>query len=192
MRVLVVAEGKHELSGALDNLLKKLGGTSASFEFDRVSNKTIRAFHGKGPGYFKRAVRWLKEAETRGVNALVLLIDEDGESERIEQIRSAQDYLLSQLPRAMGVAIRMFDAWMLADEKALTQVLGYRINRQSDPETIRDPKQVCAELLKESPTQIPKREMYARISSSVDIDVLSDRCPLGFKPFAMYVKELFL
>ncbi|MBN2180871.1 MAG: DUF4276 family protein [Sedimentisphaerales bacterium] len=192
MRVLVVAEGKHELSGALENLLKRLGSTSASFEFDRISNNTIHAVHGKGQGYFKRAVRWLKEAEERGVNALVLLIDEDGESERIEQIQSAQNYLLTQLPRAMGVAIRMFDAWMLADEKALTEVLGYRVNRQPDPETIRNPKQICAELLEESPAQIPQREMYAGISSNIDIDILSDRCPLGFEPFAKYVKNLFL
>ena len=99
--------------------------------------------------------------------------------------------MLSQLPRAMGVAIRMFDAWMLADERALTQILGYRINRQSDPETIRNPKQICAELLIESPTQISQREMYARISSSIGLDILSDRCPLGFRPFAAYVRKLF-
>ena len=73
MRVLVVAEGKHESSGALENLLNRLGENNA--------------FHGKGQGYFKRAVRWLKEAEERGVNALILLIDEDGRDERIEQIR---------------------------------------------------------------------------------------------------------
>ena len=52
MRVLVVSEGKHELSGALENLLKRLGGVRASLEFDRVSNNTIHAIHGKGQGYF--------------------------------------------------------------------------------------------------------------------------------------------
>jgi hypothetical protein len=191
MRVLVVSEGKHEKSGALENLLKRLGGTHASFEYDRVSNNTIHTFHGKGKGYFKRAIRWLKEAENRQVDALVFLIDEDGKSERIEQIRDAQDSIISQPPRALGVAIRMFDAWILADEKALTRVLGHNINRQADPETIRNPKQVCKTLLLESSIQISQSEMYAKVSYELDLDILCDRCRSGFKPFATFVRKIF-
>ena len=48
MRVLVVAEGQHEQSGALENLLKRLGGEGADFETDRVSNRRIHAWHGPG------------------------------------------------------------------------------------------------------------------------------------------------
>ena len=191
MKVLVVSEGKHEQSGALENLLKRLGGTHASFECDRVSNNSIHAFHGIGKGYFKRAIRWIKEAENRQADALVFLIDEDGKSERIEQIRDAQDSLISQLRRAMGVAIRMFDAWMLADEKTLTQVLGYKINRQPDPETIRNPKQVCANLLAKSQNHMSQSEMYAAISHEIDIDILCDRCRSGFEPFVVSVRNIF-
>ncbi|MBW7988653.1 MAG: DUF4276 family protein [Planctomycetes bacterium] len=191
MRVLVVAEGKHELSGVLESLLKRLGGDNAVFEFDRVSNKNIHAVHGKGSGYFKRAFRWLKEAEKRGADALILLIDEDGEMERIEQIQEAQDSSLSRFPRAMGVAIRMFDAWMLADEKALAEVLDYNIDRQANPETIRNPKQVCEELLANSQIKISQREMYARVSSKINIDILCNRCQSGFRPFATNVRNIF-
>ena len=191
MKVLVVSEGKHEQSGALENLLKRLGGAYAAFEFDRVSNNAIHTYHGKGKGYFKRAVRWLREAENRQVDALVFLIDEDGKSERIEQVRDAQASLISQLRRAMGVAIRMFDAWMLADEKTLTQVLDYCINRQPDPERIRNPKQVCADLLAHSPIQMSQSEMYASVSLGIDIKVLSKRCPSGFEPFAKSVRKIF-
>ena len=191
MTVLVVSEGKHEQSGALENLLKRLGGDNSVFVFDRVSNKRIHAFHGKGKGYFKRAFRWLKEAEKKGVDAIILLIDEDGKRERIEQIQEAQDSLLSQLPRAMGVAIRMFDAWMLADEKALTEVLGYNVNRQPDPETIANPKQVCADLLADSDNGISQSEMYARVSCNINTDILCDRCQSGFRPFATHVRRIF-
>ena len=191
MKVLVVSEGKHELSGALENLLKRLGGISASLEFDRVSNNTIHAVHGKGQGYFKRAVRWLKEAEDRGANALILLIDEDGRSERIREIRDAQDYHQSQLARAMGVAIRMFDAWMLADEKALTEVLGCNVNRQPAPETIRDPKETCRDLLANSDREISQSKMYAEVSVKMNIDTLCHRCPSGFSPFAARVRNIF-
>lgn len=191
MRVLVVAEGKHELYGALRNLLEKLGGESSTFDYDRVSNSRIHAVHGTGNGYFKRALRWLLEAEKKGVDALILLIDEDGRSERVEQIRRAQDSSISRFPRAMGVAIRTFDAWMLADEQALTKVLGYRTDRQADPETIRNPKQVCATLLANRQTRMSQSQMYARVSHEINIDILCDRCQSGFRPFATRVRNIF-
>lgn len=191
MRVLVVAEGKHERSGALEELLKRLGGRQATFESDRVQNNRIHTHPGKGQGYFKRAVRWLLEAQKRGVDALVFLIDEDGQSERIEQINTAQENSLSALPRALGVAIRTFDGWMLADEKALTDVLGCQIDKQPDPESIRDPKQRCADLLASSRNRIAQSEMYAKVSGCLDLDVLRARCEKGFGPFAERVRSIF-
>jgi hypothetical protein len=85
----------------------------------------------------------------------------------------------------------MFDAWMLADEKTLTQVLGYDVDRQPDPETIRNPKRVCADLLANSQNQMTQSEMYARVSYEIDIDILSDRCQSGFRPFAASVRIIF-
>ena len=191
MRVLVVAEGKHELYGALGNLLEKLGGEGSAFDYDRVSNNKIHAVHGTASGYFKRALRWLLEAEKKGVDVLILLIDEDGRSERVEQIRRAQDSYISRLPRAMGVAIRTFDAWMLADEQALTKVLGYKTNKQPDPETIRNPKQVCETLLTRSQEGMSQSQMYERVSREINIDILCDRCQSGFRPFATRVRNIF-
>jgi len=191
MRVLVVSEGKHEQSGALENLLRRLGAGQTVLAFDRVSNNSIHAFHGKGNGYFKRALRWLIEAEKRGVDGLILLIDQDGQNERCKQIQRAQEFTLWQLPRAMGVAIKAFDAWMLADERALTDVLGCTVGTQPDPETIRDPKGVCAGLLANGQNQMAQSEMYTRIAHRLDIDILSSRCPRGFRPFAGYVRQVF-
>ena len=191
MRVLIVAEGPHELSGALENLVKKLGGDSSSFESDRISSTKIHNHPGKLPRLTKRAISWLKVAEQSNFDAIILIVDEDGQNERIQQLQNAQDSSISQLPRAMGVAVRTFDAWMLADEKALSEVLGYSINKQPDPETIRNPKQVCQELLEKSSVQMRQREMYAEVSSNIDIDILSNRCQKGFKPFAENVKNVF-
>ena len=192
MKVLVVSEGKHEQSGALENLLIKLGAVRESLEFDRVASDRIHAFHGKGQGFFKRAVRWLLEAQKKGYDALILVIDEDGITKRVREIRVAQDHsLLSNLPRAMGVAIRTFDAWMLADETALSKVLGRTVDRQPNPETIRNPKKKCADLLTESSSQMSQSHMYAQVSDTIDIDILCDRCQRGFKPFATHVRTVF-
>ncbi len=192
MKVLVVSEGQHEQAGALENLVRRLGGHEAEFTFDRVSNSDIHAFHGKGGGYFKRAVRWLMEAEKREVEALILVIDEDDQRERRRQLEDAQVCSLSQLARAMGIAIRSFDAWMLADEGALASVLGRRIDRQPDPEAIRDPKGVCAGLLADGSNQMTQREMYAGVARRIDIDLLASRCPMGFGLFAKYVRRVFV
>ena len=191
MRVLVVSEGKHEQAGALENQLRRLGGSQVVLDVDRVCNDRIHAVHGKGGRLFKRALRWLMEAEKRGVHALILLIDEDGQRERCEQIQRAQESTSRQLPRAMGVAIRTFDAWMLADARALTDVLGCTVGTRPDPETIRDPKGVCAGLLASGQSQMAQSEMYARIAHQIDIAVLSSRCQRGFRPFAGYVRQLF-
>jgi hypothetical protein len=197
MRVLVVSEGEHEQGGALENLLRRLGGEEAHFVFDCVGRDDIHAHHGKGPGYVKRGLRWLKEAKRKEMDALILLVDQDKpEYRRSEQVREAQEYCNPKipafnLPRAMGVAIRTFDAWMLADERALTEVLGCVVPRQPDPETVRDPKGICAGLLANGQNQMAQREMYAEVACRIDVDILSSRCPTGFRPFAGYVKQVF-
>jgi len=197
MRVLVVSEGEHEQGGALENLLRRLGGREAQFVFDRVRRDDIHAHHGKGPGYVKRALRWLKEAKRREMDALILLVDQDKpEYRRSEQVREAQGYCNPKvpafnLPRAMGVAVKMFDAWMLADEKALTDVLGYAVTRQREPETIDQPKTVCGKLLEDSANEMAQREMYAEVALRLDIGTLTSRCSKGFKPFAEHVRRMF-
>ena len=197
MSVLLVAEGEHERFGALENLVKRLGGGEASFTLARVADDRVHAFHGTGEGHTKRALGWLEWAWHEEYDALILLIDHDRPRERrSDQIRKAQEYWdpdkpASNLPRAMGVAIKMFDAWMLADEKALTVVLGCAVARQRDPETISQPKQVCARLLECSTKQMAQREMYAEIALRLDINILTSRCPKGFKPFAEHVGRVF-
>jgi hypothetical protein len=129
-------------------------------------------------------------AENRGYDGLVLVIDQDDQKERNEQIAQAQNYVKTPIRRALGVAVRTFDAWMLADEIALTKVLAYAINRQPDPEAIRHPKRAFKSLLEQKGN--PKRvaEIYSEIAQAVDINLLEARCPNGFGSFAQRVRDL--
>jgi hypothetical protein len=77
MRVLLVAEGASELAGALEALVRRLGLEDAEIAHDRVSSPNLHAHHGNGKGYFKRTIRWMFEAQKRGYDALILLIDQD-------------------------------------------------------------------------------------------------------------------
>ena len=191
MRALIVSEGKHEQSGALQTLVERLRGTTfASIEHAKVSDAKIHVFHGKGKGYLKRAVGWLNEARKREFDVLVLVIDEDGDQTRIAQFNEAQAYEQVALPRAFGVAVRMFDAWMLADETAVSAATSTTIPRQRSPEAIRDPKTACSEFLEAGTETHTQSEMYAAISETARLDVLEERCPAGFAPFADRIRAL--
>ena len=61
MRVLVVVEGSHEAGGALEAILGRLTDGKLQMELDRLANNNIHLHHGHGQGYYKKAVRWLRE-----------------------------------------------------------------------------------------------------------------------------------
>ena len=191
MKVLLVSEGKHELAGALETLVRRLfSPREIEIDHDKVSIADVHAYHGKGQGYTKRAIRWLLDARKRGYDAIVLVIDEDGQTERVREIAEAQKHEGFEFQRAFGVAIRTFDAWMLADEQALTAVLGCQIQCQPAPESEKDPKQACKDLRDAGEADISQTEMYVRIAERVNLLLLEQRCPRGFAPFADRVRRL--
>ena len=203
MNVLLVAEGKHErgdpfhkIVGALEELVKRLlvlqdPARSINIEVAPANDKKVRVHPGKGSGLEKRALAWMKHAGKKRCDALILLIDQDGDKTRASQLSKAQaDQRVNAIPRALGVAVKSFDAWMLADETALSNVLGCPINTQKAPETIADPKRQCETLRDQSPASIDLTDMYRDIAQSTDIDKLKKRCPAGFKSFAERVEKL--
>lgn len=191
MKVLVVAEGRHELGGALESLIRRLATQPLECSFERVSRGNIHVHRGKGRGYFKRAIRWMREAEKRGFDGIVLVIDQDNYPERKRELDDAQEHLEGvSIPRALGVAIRTFDAWMLADERAVSKALNHPVPAAPHPEDIHDPKDYCTKLLRESGCDLSQTEMYAAVASTAEISLLARRCPRGFAPFAERVRKL--
>lgn len=194
-KILLVVEGKHEWTGAAQAWVSRLLGGNHEFVADRLANSPARV-HGKGRGYEKKAIRWLIEAQKRDYDALVLLVDRDGNENREREITTAQRYGLADgqngLPRAMGVAVEMFDAWMLADEQALTRVLGVTIQTQPEPENLRNPKKRFTDLVPDSFGQTPVADLYKRIAEEADIERVKARCPGGFQVFADRLQQMRL
>ena len=195
MRVLLVAEGQHERGqedrdGALETLVRRLHQDMTQCDLGRLRRKDIHAHHGKGQGYFKKALRWIREAEKRGYDAIVLVIDQDNAPERVQEITRAQNEPPITLRRALGVAIRTFDAWILADTQALTRVLGYAVSPQHYPEDVSDAKGVCTQLLGKSPMAMSQSEFYASVACEADMSMLTRQCSKGFAPFAQRVRSL--
>ncbi len=195
MKVLLVSEGHHELgkdqeTGALEFFVRGIYEGSLQCDLAKVSRKDIHAHHGKGRGYFKRAIRWMLEAKKKGYDALILVIDQDNQPDRIQQFTDAQETDDLLFRRALGVAIRTFDAWILADERALSQILKDTISQQSRPEAIRDAKERCAQLHTNSKVALSQSEFYAAVAAEAKIDTLEEQCPKGFAPFAERVRSL--
>ncbi|MCG8509948.1 MAG: DUF4276 family protein [Rhodospirillales bacterium] len=191
MRVLVVGEGPNE-EAALPVFVQRLCEATVEMEFRKVSDPGFARIHGRGPGFFKRTLGWIRQAEREQFDALVFLIDQDGDNNRIRQIDDAQDDMTFQVDRACGVAIQTFDAWFLADEQALSQVLDQRVLRQPGPEVNRNPKADCDRLWSESTgvSFAGRSALYAALAKLANIEILNQRCPRGFKPFADRVVAL--
>jgi hypothetical protein len=190
MRVLIVSEGRHELRtdefpGALEILVKRIAGDFTVVKM-KVSVELPR-LRASGRGYYKRALQWMDFAQKNDYDAIILVIDQDEDPDRRLEISQAQDDTKYSIQRAMTVAIRSFDAWMLADETAISKVLGRTIQQQPSPESNPDPKASCEELCGQKMAQA---EMYAKIAAALKLKVLASRCPKGFKPFADRIGRL--
>lgn len=196
MRVLIVSEGKHEIGdesgvGVLEQLVRRLlPERDLEFHCDKWSNPDIHALNGKGQGLFKRAARWMLEANRRGYDAVVLVTDEDGFHQRRSELDQAQHWKDAPLPHACGLAIRSIDAWLLADDVALSRALGRTIERQKDPERIREPRPLLRQLCISTGIEEDPARTYVKVASTCDLSVLENRCPKGFRPFAARVRGL--
>ncbi len=197
MRILIVSEGVHELGddcldGALVTLSRRLLGQNVIVNRERVRSPRVRQHTqpGRGGRYKKRALGWIRLAEREDYDAIILVIDQDGDEERKQQFDRAQEDRRLSLPRALGVAIKTFDAWMLADEQALSEVLETHIDPLPNPESEGDPKGKCESLRNGARSHLSPRDMYAAIAERTAMEKLEYRCPNGFAPFARRVRAL--
>lgn len=194
-KILLVAEGEHEHGGALQQLVSRVLGGNHEFKASRLADSPVRV-HGKGRGYEKKAIRWLMEAQKRGYDALILLVDRDGNRDRESEIKSAQQYPKAigdkPFPRAMGVAVEMFDAWIFADEQALSRVVNTTIQTQQAPEGITDPKEHLRLLLQSKVGRTPNAKLYSDVAGELDLERLRSQCPAGFGTFAKRIEEMRL
>lgn len=200
MRILIVSEGAHELgdgtaNGALASLVARLLPFPFEFEQLDVRDRRLQVHRqpGEGRGYYKVAMSCLRFAQLQGFDALVFVVDEDGVASRRAELDEAQANTQNEslgLHRAIGLAVRTFDAWMLADEVALTKVLCSRIDCQSSPELTRNPKVALEMLIETGQCTLSRSEIYASVAREARLNVLIQRCPKGFAPFAERVRQL--
>lgn len=195
--VFIVAEGVHELGddkneGSLVKLIRRLAGDTDYTHRCRPIKTFERRVHGKGNRLTKKLVAIQQDAAKEGAEAVVILIDCDGDSDRITAVGEAQKNDITNLPRAIGVAVETYDAWFLADHNSLGNVLKSRVDQQPQPEEMADAKSRVRELINTSGHSIAQRELYRVLAETLDIEILKIRCPRGFKEFATRVEAMFI
>ena len=188
MKVRVYHDGIHEAHGALEALLKKLCPRIATCDCIPSKNVGGKLLHGKGSRLLKKAILCTQQAHSEGFDAVVLLVDEDGDKSRLRDLEAAcHQEIPNTLPRrAYAVAIHSFDAWILADEKAMSFALGRPVHRTPEPEKISNPKAKAREICG---TDMALRDFYARVAEQADLETLKRRCPEGFSSFALQIAK---
>ncbi|MGF1520858.1 MAG: DUF4276 family protein [Leptolyngbyaceae cyanobacterium] len=120
---------------------------------------------------------------------IVLLVDSD-DSPPNERLRLLQEALKANcLKGAVGVAVKEFETWLLADSTALSTVFGRPHNSPPRPERLsrREAKHLLNAWINEIATE--KRntaDIRRELASAVDLDVLSNACP----SFQVFQQEL--
>lgn len=193
MKILLVSEGAHEIGGsageigALEILVRRhCPGSAADITTRRVNDPSVKTAGGRENRWFGRCLAWLREAERSKFDLLVFVVDHDGDPDgRVAALRLAQEERSASIsiPRAFGLAIRTFDAWMLADTTATTSAVGHPVPTSPDPERIDEPKRLFESMVRGVGESAPVREIYARVAAQADLAVLARRCPRGFESF---------
>jgi hypothetical protein len=156
--------------------------------------------HAKGKKGLAEKVRAsIREAVRRGCDGAVVVVDRDGTGSngaKLARMRQGREEARSAgegVPTALGVAIETMEAWLLSDERALSEVCGATVPKQPNPEGLagtkgspNHPKTRLAGILF-AVGEIGSNK--AQVAARADLDVMEKRCPHGFKPFAEEVRR---
>lgn len=205
MRILVISEGNNELgishgkrelshvgddaaSGALIRLVERVLSPrhppmSVNIEWRdirKMGSITPKDWGTGGADYQRKAMSWIRKAQNEQFDAIVIVVDQDDAPDRRNGLDAAQADNRLLLPRAIGLAVKSFDAWMLADEQAISNAIGRTVQRQKSPEDHKAPKNTMLGIVADSSAMT---DTYAKIADEVNIETLCTRCPKGFRPF---------
>jgi hypothetical protein len=183
-------------------LEEKLGRDVQDWEIERDVLPRVHQRSETVSGYPRKVMLAIEEARARKCSAVAIVVDRDRTegTTRLAQLREGRT-LAEQAGNplaykaALGVAVEMVEAWLLADEQALNEALRLqpKVDAVPDPEGLDGgpktdgyPKAVLRKLLEAAPT--PGAAPYDEVAERARLEVIERRCPQGFAPFAAEVR----
>jgi hypothetical protein len=179
--------------GVLPILVHRLCGRPSQMV---VKRRAYAFLQGKG---LSQKVRFAKRQANynRSAGAVFVMDSEGDERERKKkhnELTKGRDQELPEFPMAVGVAHPCIEAWLLADGQAVARVIGpsAALNLPTEPERLPAPQR--------DERNNPKAVLAARGVRSAsdkdavalamaDMDLVCQRCPSGFAPFAHEVRH---
>lgn len=163
-------EGLNDIE-ALSQLLKRL---SPSYNLE----VEIRPHHG-----YSNLVRFLsqsiRELLLGGINFIVVIADNDRRrpSERINELRQACNVVaIDQNLLVVGIAVQALEAWLLADESAISRVINERVSAVQNPRRIKYPDRKLKEITSYHSRGLQYFDLLKRIVEQLNIDLAARRC----------------
>lgn len=132
----------------------------------------------------KRFPGFLEEFRYRSDINKALVIRDCGNKdpgELLNQMRSKIANRSYPFPVKLLVIVKELEAWLLADENAISTVTGRTVSPARNPERLTDPKERLKNILSDAGTSYTA-EVARKIAAVANIDTIESRCP-NFKPF---------
>jgi hypothetical protein len=201
MKVVLFGEGNTDVTtvpkehrGALDVLLSRILGEGDK-ECKVVGDRLPRL--QRGSGYPRKVDLAIAKAHANGAEGVAIVLDRDGATSRLKLLdkgrTEARDktnapHAALAWRTAIGVAVEMLEAWLIADTKALSKIVN-ATGAQQNPESIRDPKGQLNQLLEDAAWELAAA--YEAIAEAADTGEIEQRCP-AFRAFAQEVRDFLL
>lgn len=138
----------------------------------RLKGKVARGSDLLVPGHARKLLAW--PPRSRAPEFAVFLVDGDGDPSR----RAAAENAVagSLVPAVIGVAVQEFEAWLIADDAAVSQASGLHFPTQRGPEDMkpREAKELLADLI--GRTRREPRLVRRTIARTSDLRVIAERC----------------
>jgi hypothetical protein len=170
----------------------------------RPANMLVKRY---GPLFLQRKgtlpqkVQFAKRQATynRSAGAAFVVDSEGALKERMSDLTKGRRMETGDFPMVLGVAHPCIEAWLLADASAIRRGLDLTHNPEvpSEPEKLPAPRQ---DRRRNAKTELARAAGQSRRDLSAtekdrigrgmsDMDLVRDRCPLGFAPFADEVEQ---
>jgi hypothetical protein len=204
---------EREREGALHTLIRRELNSCGLPDCDFVhrhpsikeaQKKTLRRGHSiLDRKYLAQVVSIWKPEE---VDIIVIVVDADDKlfQRRIDleaALNVIRDNHLDNNERSIcdrsigGLAIKNFEAWLLADPRTISNILGVQVEQFENTEDLDNPKYILENAISQS-TYLEgtnnQRPLQIRwnLASQIDLDILKTCCPNGYGDFTKYLIEV--
>ncbi len=134
----------------------------------------------KYPG-FRQEFRHAKDGTPVDKALVIRDADHKNPAELLAKMEARIVNRVYPFPRKLLIVVEELEAWLLADEEALSFVTGKAVRQIANPEKINDPKARLQRILSDAGIAYTAEEAR-KIAAAIRSDILAARCP-SFKKF---------